>query len=553
MSGAMPRAAVKRRRFSPFWLIPIVAGFISLYLAVQYVADRGPLVTITFRTANGITAQQTEVRHKAVTLGLVEDVKLSRDLANVIVQVRMNRQGAALMTDHAHFWVVRPRLTPGNISGLETLVSGAYIEVDPGDKGGAAADHFVGYEEPPGVRSDEPGRTYVLNAARLGSVGPGTPVFYRDVNVGEVLGFDLGDGMGPVKIRLFVRSPYDRFVHDTTHFWNASGVSVGVGAQGLHLELQSLQAVLSGGVAFETPRFLADGPPSAADHVFRLYEDEAEANAAGFAQNVPFVTYFESSVAGLGRGSSVEVFGLQVGTVTDVRLELTADKRHLRARVAFTLQPERVFTEEEVRASGDPHEIARRLVGAGLRAVLASSNFLTGQKVISLQYVPGAQAAGIGADGDAIVLPSEGGGLDNLTNAVSDITTRLRKIPFDEIGADLAGVMHGLNRTVNGPDLQHALRDLSAALGDARALVANANRNVSPALARLPRISADLQQAVTRANAALGEGGFGANSDVQRSLGRVLDQVQEAARSIRLLADFLERHPEALITGRSRK
>jgi paraquat-inducible protein B len=550
-SGGLGQAILKRRRrFSFIWLVPIVAGFISIYLAVTYLADRGPLITITFKTANGITAGQTEVKHKAVSLGMVENVHLSDDFKHVLVHVRINREGAKIMTDHARFWVVRPRLSTGNISGLETLLSGAYIEVDPGDPGGTPESHFTGLEDPPGVRSDEPGSIYVLKAARLGSIGPGAPVFYRDVTVGEVLSYDLGNGLGPVAIRVFVRSPFDKFVHDNTHFFNASGISVSLGPEGVHVEMESLQALLSGGIAFETPRFLEDQKQSAADNEFQLFNSKAEADSAGYSRNVPFVTYFTSSVAGLGRGSVVEIFGLQIGTVTDVRLVMDPVTSNVRARVAFNVQPERVRHVDDAHGGRSSAQIAAALVNQGMRAVLESSNFITGQKDISLQYVPNAAPAALGREGDSLVMPSQPGGLDNITTSLSDITTKLDKIPFDEIGQNLSHLLKSVDSTVSGPDVQNALRQLSATLTDVQHLVRHADEGLTPALKRLPQISEDLQHAVHHADALLGDGGYGGNSDFQRNLSRLLDQVSDAARSIRMLADFLDRHPEALIRGR---
>lgn len=545
-------AAVRRRqRFSLIWLIPIVAIAIAGYLVVTTLADRGPLITISFKTGSGISAQQTQVTHKAVSLGMVEGVELSRDMRTVLVHVRMNSQGATILTDHAHFWVVRPRLSTGNISGLETLVSGAYIEVDPGPPGGQSKREFEGLEDPPGIRSDEPGQSFVLKASRLGSLGPGAPLFYRDVTVGEVLGYDLGDGLGQVTINVFVRAPFDRFVHQNTHFWNASGVSVSFGSQGLHLELESLSALLSGGIAFETPHVHETAPVSANGSTFPLYDDKGQADAAGFSRKIPFVSYFTASVAGLGRGSPVEVFGIQVGAVTDVKLLMNDGNAGLRARVQYELQPERVFSDSEVSGQADPALVTGSLVRQGMRAVLASSSLLTGQKSLSLQYIPGAPAAAVTKEGDALVIPSQGGGLDNITASLSDITTKLDRIPFDEIGRNLNETLAAISRTVSGPDVKNALQKLSETLGDVQHLVRHADQGLTPVLQRLPKISADLQQAVARANAALGEGGYGGNSDFQRGVARVLDQVNDAARSIRMLVDFLDRHPEALIRGRT--
>ncbi|HTZ70905.1 MAG TPA: MlaD family protein [Acetobacteraceae bacterium] len=550
-SRASITAVLRRRRFNLIWLVPIVAAGISLYLGVRYLSDRGPLVTITFLTANGITAGQTLVEHKAVALGTVENVHLSHDLTHVVVHVRMKREGDAILTNHARFWVVRPRLTPGNISGLETLVSGAYIEVDPGTPGGTPTYKFTGLEEPPGVRSDEPGTTFRLRAVRLGSISVGTPVFYRDVDVGEVLNYDLGNGTGPVEIRIFVRAPYDKFVDDGTLFWNASGLSVTLGAQGVHVEIESLQAILSGGVAFKTPPYARGRPRSAADSQFRLYTSEGEADTAGFTRNIPFVTYFTSAVGGLTRGSPVVMFGLQIGIVTDVRLALNAGAGEAKARVAFDLQPQRIPGLHDDEGGMSTDEAASAFVRAGLRAVLASSNIITGQQAISLQYVPNAPAARLSHEGDALVVPSQSGGIDNIMSSLSDIATKLDAIPFDQIGRDLASTMHSLNEGVNGAELRQSMHDLSVTLGDIRQIARKANEGLTPALRRLPQLAQDLQQTVAKANSLLGENGYGGNSDFSRNMNRLLDQVNDAARSIRLLADFLDRHPEALLLGRS--
>ena len=227
---ADPQAELVRGRgFQPIWLVPIVAALIAGYLAFSALSQRGPLVTITFQTAEGLKPGQTKVRHKAVDLGTVETIKLSDDLAHVLVEVRMQRDVTAQLTDHARFWVVRPRLSAGNITGLDTLVSGAYIEMDPGPAGAADAKQqrtYQGLEDPPAVRSDEPGTSYVLSTKRIGGLSSGSPVLYRDINVGEVLNWELSPDGQEFTVSVFVRRPYDRFVHPGTHFWNASGIAV---------------------------------------------------------------------------------------------------------------------------------------------------------------------------------------------------------------------------------------------------------------------------------------------------------------------------------------
>lgn len=532
-----PAAAVRRSRISLIWLIPLVAAVIAAWLGWRTVSQQGSVVTLSFHSADGLTAGQTRVRHKAVELGEVETIRLSDDMSHVIVTVRMRREAEPYLTERARFWVVRPRISSGSLAGIETLVSGSYIEMDPGGRDGERQLEFTGLEQPPGVRTGEPGRTFTVKAQRLGSLGPGAPVFYRDITVGEVLGYDIGDGTGPVAVQVFIRAPYDSFVRHGTHFWNASGLSVQIGSEGVHVEVASLQAVLSGGVAFDSPqRSKADAAEAEAGTEFPLYSDNAEAKASGYSTKLSFVTYFESSVRGLASGAPVEFFGIQVGTVTNVALELNPATGSARVRVQLQVQPERIVTEEVAKAD-DTLESTRRLVQRGMRAQLQTASYLTGQRVLALDFVPNTQPAKVTMEGGDIVLPSQDGGIGNILVAVNDIAGKLDRLPLDQIGQNLNG----------------ALRSASGAMASVQDLVKRADAGLTPTLRRLPEITAALQEAVTRAGRTVGsiETSYGNNSQFQRELERAMTQVGDTARSIRLLADFLDRHPEALVRGRT--
>jgi len=529
-------AKVRRSRISLIWLIPLIAAVIAAWLGYRTVSQQGTLVTLTFRGADGLVAGQTRVRHKAVELGQVETIRLSDDMSHVIVTVRMHKEADPYLTDRARFWVVKPRISSGSLAGIETLVSGSYIEMDPGGRDGEVRVEFTGLEQPPGVRSGEPGRAFAVKAQRVGSLGPGAPVFYRDITVGEVLGYDIGDGTGPVTVQIFVRAPYDGFIRKGTHFWNASGLSVQVGSQGVHVELASLQAALSGGVAFDSPTRQADSPPVAAGTEFPLYNDYGEAQASGYSTKQEFVTYFESSVRGLGRGAAVEFYGIQVGTVTDVTLELNAATGDVRVRVRLEIQPERIVSEDTV-AANPPTDVARRLVNKGMRAQLQTASYLTGQMVVALDFIPNASPAEVVVNGSDIVLPSQGAGIGNILTAVNDIAGKLDRLPLDQIGQNLNG----------------ALRSASGAMTSVQELVKKTDAGLTPTLKRLPEIITGLQEAVSKAGRTFGsiEASYGNNSQFQRELERAMTQVGDTARSIRLLADFLDRHPEALVRGRA--
>lgn len=528
-------STVRRSKISWVWIIPLVAAIVAGFLAWRTLRDQGPQINITFRTGDGLTAGQTRVRYKAVELGRVENVRLSNDMSDVIVTVRMRTEAEPYLTENARFWVVRPRLSSGSLTGIETLVSGSYIEMDPGQAGGEAKYAFAGLETPPAVRSGEPGTTYKVSAVRLGSLSSGSPVFYRDLAVGEVLDYDIGNGLGPVTLNVFVRAPYDKLVRKGSHFWNASGVSVQIGADGLHLELASLQAVLNGGVAYDASKD-PSSPPAPAGTEFKLYRNYGQAQSATFTARQEFVAYFDSSVRGLSPGATVEFYGIQVGTVAGVDLDFNPETAQARARVRFEVQPERI-TSDAALAHEDPVEVARRLVARGMRAQLRTSSYLTGSLYLALDFDKNAPKAELTQQNGNWVIPSESGGLDNIVSALSNVAGKLERLPLDEIGANL----------------NNTLRSASGAMTSVGELASRANSGLSPMFARLPAITAGLEQAVSRADRLFTsvDRSYGKDSEIQRELARAMVQVGDTARSIRLLADFLDRHPEALVRGRA--
>jgi paraquat-inducible protein B len=541
------------RRFSLVWVIPVVAVLIALWLGYRWLSQEGPTVTLTFLSADGLTAGQTEVRHKAVTLGTVAAINLSPDLSHVIVRLRMKREAKPALTDQTRFWVVRPRFTPGSISGLETIVSGSYIELDPGNGSGEPRTSFTGLETPPAIRSDEPGRTYVLRGNRLGALSIGSSIFYRDVTVGEVLGYDIGKPGDPVTLYAFVRAPYDSYIHEGSYFWNASGLTVQVGSNGVKLELQSIQAVFAGGLAFDTPPEGLATPIAAINAEFPLYDDEATAAASHFKERIHYLVHVRGSVSGLAVGAPVELYGIQIGVVTGVQLHIDPDGDQPDVLVRLDIEPERVPRSGPVPPPGKVARDIGNLVSHGMRAQLRSANFLTGQLLVALDFFPDADPAEVTVENGETVLPDQPADLENLQRNLGDISRKLDKIPFDQIGANLNRVLEGADHVVNGADLKNSLHDLSATLAQAKELVRRANAGAGPALQRLPKISQDLQDTVERASKLVGSlnQGAGGNSEFGRSLDRLLNQVSETARSVRLLADYLDEHPEALIRGRT--
>jgi paraquat-inducible protein B len=553
-----PTAAVRsrvdrRRRISLIWAVPLVTVLIAAWLVWDTYSKRGPSITITFDAAEGLQAGQSHVKHRDVDMGLVQSIALTEDLQHVLVTVQMNREAEPLLTDRTQFWVVKPRFFAGSISGLSTLLSGSYIELLPAPGAGKKERAFMGLENPPVLQSNTPGRSFLLKANRIGSITLGSPIFYRDLPVGEVLGWDLGDMAETVTVHAFVRTPFDQYVHDESRFWNASGVSVKLGAEGVQLQLESLKALLLGGIAFETPAAARNSAASVDNQTFELYANQEAANQAASRRRVSCLAYFQGSVSGLGAGSPVTFQGLRVGEVTSVNLEYDPKSEAVRAPVRFEVELERIAGLPPA-VGGGAVANTRTLVQRGLRAQLQSANLLTGQMMVALAIMPNAPPAEMQVEGDVIVLPTVPGQLAGLSDSVNQLLSKLGNMPFEQIGANLNDTLRGFNEVANGRELKQSLASLQATMTAAQDLLKRLDAGASPALKQQPAIAGSLQTTLTQANRLLASAdtGYGDNSRFSRNLDRLMLQLNDMARSFRAIADLLTRHPEALIRGRTR-
>jgi paraquat-inducible protein B len=555
MSDELPVAIVRtraerRRRISLIWAVPLITACVAAWLAWDTLSKRGPLITIRFDSASGLRINQSRIRLRDVELGVVEQLTLSPDHDHVIVTARMTREARPLLTDKAEFWVVKARFFAGSLTGLETLVSGSYIQLESAGDGGKPATDFVGLEDPPVLHSSVPGHTFRLKAPRVGSLNPGSPIFFRDLTVGEVLGWDLGEMANDVTIHAFVRAPYDRYVHEKTNFWNASGASIQLGGNGLRLQLESLRALVLGGIAFETPEKAQDSPVAEGNHEFALYPDRDAADTASYDRTLRFISYFKGSVAGLSAGAPVTLHGLRIGAVTNVALSYDPAADEVKVAVRYDVEPDRIVT---LNLPGDDNldKVMVDLVHRGLRIRLESANLVTGAKQLALDIVAGAPEAAYDKQGDAYVLTPLDAGQGDITAAAGALIARLQSIPFEQIGDNLNKTLSGASGTINDPKLRQAIAALSETLNATQTLMANVNKGADPLLRRLPGIAAELEGTVKHANQLVGslddsQGG----SQFGRDMNRMLAQLSDAARSVRILADMLSRHPEALIRGR---
>jgi paraquat-inducible protein B len=552
-TAALAHASVgRRRRISLVWAIPFVTLLVGAYLAYDTLSKRGPTIDITFDGAEGLVAGTSHVQHRGIDLGIVRTITLTKGAKGVLVTVQMNREADPLLTEGAKLWVVEPRLFAGSISGLGTLLSGSYLELLPGAENGAKVRHFTGLEDPPVLQTDVPGETFLLKADRIGSVSVGSPIFYRDLSVGVVLGWDIGQLAKDITIHAFVRAPYDQYVRPESRFWNASGLSVKLGAEGVQVQFESLKALLLGGVEFETPDLVEGAPKVAVTGTFPLFANEEAARNAGYRRRVPFVSYFEGAVDGLAPGSPVTFQGLRVGEVTSIDLQYDPKRDMVVAPVHYLVQPERIGNVKVIEGRG-PLENTKMLVERGLRAELKSTNLITGQMSVALEIVPNADPAELTMEGDVIVMPSVAGGLAGITNSVNQLLSKLNNMPFQQIGASLAETLRGASKVANSADGTKALASLQGVMTAAQQVLVKVDSGAGPALRDLPGIARDLEVALSQASKTLASvnSGYGDDSKFRSDLTRTMLQLNDTIRSIRVLADLLSRHPEALVRGRT--
>jgi paraquat-inducible protein B len=504
--GEVAEARVtRRRRPSLVWLVPLVAALAGGFVAWRTLSERGPEITIDFETATGLEAGKTKVKYKDVEVGLVEEVELRPDLSGVVCRVRMERDARDYLREGTRFWVERARVTGAQVSGLGTLLSGAHIGLDP-VREGKRERHFTGLEAPPIVTSDQPGQQFTLRSYRAGAAEVGEPVYFRKIRVGEVLSSELDPSGDFVTTRIFVNAPFDSRVRGSTRFWNASGLDVSVGADGVQVQTESLMSLLVGGIAFDTAERMAAGAAPPPDAVFELYESRVASERPVFHEKHTWLVYFDQSVRGLKIGAPVEFRGIEVGSVSDLRLEWDPAKKRFRIPVLLQIEPERIGQ------LGHPDPVTRQanldqLVAGGLRAQLKSGSLLTGQLLVALDMHPGAATARIVWNEPYPEFPTIGTPLEQIEANVASLTKKLEKMPLDEIGASL----------------KESLDALRVTLGAADKTLASATGLIGP------------------------------ESPVNAELRRTLVELTDAARALGLAADQIERQPNSLIFGKGGK
>ncbi|MEW5711174.1 MULTISPECIES: PqiB family protein [Pseudomonas] len=521
--------AIKTRRFSVslVWIVPIVAVLVGISLVVHSVLQQGPTITLNFKTGSGLTANKTEVKYRNVVIGQVTDVALSDDQKSVNATVQLAKQAESFTRADSQFWVVRPRIGAGGVSGIDTLLSGDYIGADIGQSD-TRAKHFKGLENPPPITYGEPGKRFTLHTQTLGSLDIGSPVYYRKIEVGQVVAYELdAEGKG-INVEVFVHAPNDAYVTENTRFWNASGIDLSVGANGFALKTESLSSMLVGGIAFQAPPYSPNDKPADEARTFELFDDQVSALAPPNGEGQYMALRFDQALRGLKVGAPVEFLGVEFGKVVSINLDYDAKKRSFPLNVGIVIYPQllgQAHTKLLKVMNHNPNDEAAgvRLIGSfienGLRAQARSGNLLTGQLYIALDFYPKAEKVKFDPSLRPVSIPTIPGNLEQLQEKLENIVNKINQLPIERIAGNLDS---------NLVELRKGLTQFNA-----------------KTLPSVQNTLADVSKTLQSASSTLAE-----DSPQREQLTQTLDELSRMSRSLRELSDYLGRHPESLIRGR---
>ncbi|MCF7966664.1 MlaD family protein [Methylobacter sp. Wu8] len=508
----------KRTELPLVWLLPLIALLVSGWLIAKSINEKGPVITISFPTAEGLEVDKTKIKYLNVEVGKVTAITISDDLKTILITAQMNSSAADYLNQNTSFWVVRPQVGLGGISGLGTLLSGPYIEVKPGD--GSRQDHFVGLTAPPLLKNNAEGTHFILETNNLGSMRPGTPINFHGITVGEVLSHKLSDEANSIRLTVFINKPYDQFIRKNTRFWIDSGVDLSAGADGFKVRTGPLISLLSGGIAFRASAEDSIENIQPENTIFQLYDTYDLSTQVVYQNTLKYVMYFNGSVRGLTVGAPVQLRGIAIGKVTDISLELDKKTAEIHIPVTVELEPARI-KEINNDSNISDKDIMAQLINKGLRAQLQTGSLLTGQLLVDLDFHPKSKI--VLSDNQSVYpeFPTTASSLDQFTHSANIIMDKIAKLPLEDLTIEA-------NKTLQ--TLQGTSKAATGMLTTAQGTLDTADKTMNSAHQVLSIMEP--------------------GSTTHYELERLLQELTQAASSVKQLTDYLEQNPNSLIRGK---
>ena len=543
-----PEAKVHLAKWTPWiWIVPALAIFFVGYLIVRYGFFGGGDITVRFADARGLD-RYSPVRFRGAKVGTVQKITIDDDLNQVVVRISMDASMNHALKKGTRFWIVEPGVEGGGIGGL---LSGTYVGIAPG--GGDDIREFAGQEYAPVVTAPEAGKTVILEANGVGSIAIGSPILFEGMRVGRILGSEYDETRRTTLVHAFVVQRFADHVRQSTRFWRAGGLNVSLSGSGLSMGGASLTSLLNASIEFMTPPVLPGPPVSPGTH-FQLYESEGAAEAAADGPQLTYVTYFTGPVRGLTEGAPVQMKGVQVGRVRDVRLRYLPQTASLETPVTIEIDPRQLefpvtdaMTRQDLRIQLD--DAMQKLVAKGMRATLNSSLVLPGASGVSLEFVgkPGSARLVLAHDPPIIPAAAGGNGIEGALSSLNQIAARVQNLPLEEIAQHVNSAAARVDSLVSDPALRESLQRLNASLADVQKVAATTRENIGPIVSSLRNAASSAEEAATRAQQLIGT-----SQHQNYDLGQLIKELTRAAEAVRALADYLTENPDALLKGRGK-
>lgn len=511
----------EKPEFPLIWLLPICALLVSGWLIYKTISEKGPEIIINFSSAEGLEIDKTKIKYLDVEIGKVTDIAINEDMKTIDVTAEMHKESSSYLTKNTQFWVVRPRIGLNGVTGLGTLMSGAYIAIKPGK--GEDQRHFKGLDEQPVLETNKLGKKFILETTDIGSMGPGTQISFHGISVGQVIDYELSQDANNIKLSVFVNAPYDQFIRKNTRFWIDSGIDLSAGADGFKLRTGPLMSLMAGGIAFRTDANDAVTDTMPENTTFQLFDSYDQSTQVIYHKTVKVVMYFSDSVRGLSIGAPVLLRGIPIGKVTDIKLEVDAKTADIEIPVVVEVEPDRI-----VIVNKDPHsttnENISKLVAKGLRAQLQTGSLLTGQLFVALDLFPGSKVITHKNNTGYQEFPTTPGDINQLIHSAQTIMAKLSKLPLEKMTAEINKTLESFQGTSKA-----ATKTLNTATGTLK--------STDETMSSAQKVLSTLEP----------------GSITQYQLNQLLQELTETANSVKQLADYLEEHPESLISGKKEK
>jgi paraquat-inducible protein B len=516
----------KKSELSLIWFLPIIAVLVSGWLIYKSFSEKGEVITISFSTAEGLEIDKTKIKYLDVEIGKVTAININDDLKTIVVTAQMNTNSNAYLNSNTKFWVVRPQVGLGGISGLGTLISGAYIEIKP--EGGEHKHDFIGLNNPPPLKANAEGKEFILETNNLGSMKTGTPINFHGITVGQVLTHELSAAADAIRLTIFINKPYDQFIRKNTRFWIDSGIDLSAGADGFKVRTGPLISLLSGGIAFRAAA--EDGIDSIQPEntLYPLFDTYEASTQITYSNTLHYVMYFNGSVRGLTEGAPVQLRGYPVGKVLSISLELDEKTAEIRIPVIVELQPERIKdVNPDVKIS--PENMVKQLIDKGLRAQLQTGSLLTGQLLVDLDFHPKSKIIDNPKHGFYPEFPTTASSLDQFTHSANIIMDKIAKLPLENLTTEINKTLQGLQGT--SAAATNTLNSVKGTMGTVDKTLTTADKTLNTA-----------QKALSN---------FEAGATTHYQLEQLLQELTQAAGSVKQLTDYLAQHPESVVRGKS--